>query len=48
MPDNELIGDIVEVVADNLQLRAYCQDIVPDTLHLRCLAARRDGAERVP
>jgi len=45
---DELIGDIVEVVADNPRLRAYSQNIVPDALDQGCLPARRDGAERVP
>jgi hypothetical protein len=48
VPDNELIGDIVEVVADDLRLRAYSQDIIPDALDQRCLPARRNGAKGVP
>ena len=48
MAGDELIGDIVEVVSDNLRLRAYSQNIVPNTLDQRRLPARRDGAERVP
>src|SRR5271170_3498700 len=48
MPRNELICDVVEVVADDLRLRTDAQDIVADTLDQRRLPARRDGAERVP
>jgi hypothetical protein len=29
---DELIGNIVEVVADSLRLRTYSQNIVPNTL----------------
>jgi hypothetical protein len=48
VPRNELIGNIVEVVADNLRLRSYFQNIVPNTFDQRCLPARGYGAEGVP
>ena len=45
---NELIGDVVEVVADDLRLRADTQYIVPDSLDQRGLPAGRHSTERVP
>jgi len=42
---DELAGDVVEVVADNLRLRADSQEIIADTLDQRRLPARRDGRE---
>jgi len=45
---DELVGDVVEVVADNLRLRADVQHIIADTFDQRGLPACRDGAERVP
>ena len=50
MPGDELIGDVVEVVADNVRLRAYCQHIVADSLNLnqRRFPAGGDGADRIP
>ena len=45
---NELIGNVVEVIADKLRLRADAQQVVADTLDQRRLPARRDGAKRVP
>jgi hypothetical protein len=45
---DEPVGDVVEVVADNLRLRTDSQDIVADTLDQRCLPARRDGAKGYP
>src|SRR5579864_5646103 len=45
---DQLIGDIVEVVADDLRLRADAQDIVAGTLDQRPLPACGDGAERIP
>jgi hypothetical protein len=48
VPRDELIGHIVEVVADDLRLRADSQDVVADTLDQRRFPARRDGAQRVP
>jgi hypothetical protein len=48
VPGDQLIGDVVEVFADNLRLRAYSQHIVADALDQRALPARRDGPECVP
>ena len=45
---DKLIGDVVEVIADNLRLRTDSQHIVADTLDERGLPARRYGAESVP
>ena len=45
---DELIGNVVEVVADDLRLRTDPQNIVADTFDQRRLPARRDGAKRVP
>jgi hypothetical protein len=44
---DKLISDIVEVVADNLRLRAT-SNIIPDTLDQRSLPACGDGAEGIP
>ena len=44
---NELTGDIVEVVADDLRLRANTQYIVADSLDQRGLPAGRHRTERV-
>ena len=48
MSSDELIGNVVQVVANNLRLRADAQDIVADTPDQRSPPARRNGAERVP
>ena len=45
---DKLIGNVVQVIAHDLRLRADPQNIVADTLDQRCLPARRDGAESVP
>jgi hypothetical protein len=45
---DELIGDIVQVIADDLRLGADPQNIVANPLDQRCFPARRHGAERVP
>jgi hypothetical protein len=42
------IGDIVEVVAHDVRLRADAQNIIADALDQRRFPARGDGAERVP
>jgi hypothetical protein len=44
----ELIGNFVEVVADNLRLGADFQNIIANTLDQSGLPTRRDGAEGVP
>ena len=48
MSGDELIGDIIEVVADNLWLRADSQEIIAGALDQCRVPARRDGAESVP
>ena len=48
MSGDEPVGNVVEVVADNLRLRTDSQNVVADTLDKRRLPARRDGAESVP
>jgi pimeloyl-ACP methyl ester carboxylesterase len=48
VPGDEPVGDIVEVVADDLRLRTDSQNIVAGTLDQRCLPARRDGAQGIP
>jgi hypothetical protein len=48
VPSGQLIGDVIEVVADDLRLRANPQNIVADALDQRGLPAGRHGAERVP
>jgi hypothetical protein len=45
---DELIGNVVEVGADNLRLGADAQNIIADTPNQRHLPARGDGAERAP
>jgi len=48
MSSNELIGDIIEVVADNLRLRADSEEVITDALDQRRLPTCRYGAESVP
>ena len=48
MSSDELIGNVVQIIAHDLRLRTYCQNVVAATLDQRCLPARRDGAEGVP
>ena len=42
------VGDVVEVVADNVRLGADCQDVVADAVNQRSLPACGDCAEGVP
>jgi hypothetical protein len=44
---DELIGNVVQVIAYDLRLRADPQNIVAGAFDQRCLPARRDGAEVV-
>src|SRR5262249_45375050 len=46
--DDELIGNVVQVIAHDLGLRADPEDIVADAPDQRRVPARGDGAERVP
>jgi len=48
VPGDELIGNVVEVVADDMGLRSNSQDIVARALDQRALPAGRDSAESVP
>jgi hypothetical protein len=48
VPSDELIGDVIQVIADDVRLRADPQHIVADPLDQRCFPAGRDGAKRVP
>ena len=48
MPGNELIGDVVEIVADDHRLRADTQDIIAHPLDQSRLPSGRHGAESVP
>jgi len=43
-----LFGDLIEVVANDVRLRAHSQHIVAHTFDQRALPARRDGAESIP
>jgi hypothetical protein len=45
---DELIGNVIRIIADHLQLRADPQNIVADLLDQRRSPADRHGAERVP
>jgi hypothetical protein len=45
---DELIGDVVQVIANDLRLRANSQNIIADALDQRGFPSGRDGAERVP
>src|ERR1700704_4316838 len=45
---DELIGNAIQVVTDDVRLRADSQDIVTDPLDQRCFPAGRHGAKRVP
>ena len=48
MSGDKLVGDVLEVGADNMGLRTDPKNVVADALNLRRFPARRDGAERVP
>ena len=45
---DELIGNIVEVIADDLRLRADSQNVVADPPDHRRFPTGCDGAKRVP
>jgi hypothetical protein len=45
---DELTGNVVQVITDDLRLRPDSQDIVSGPLDQRCFPAGRHGAERVP
>ena len=48
MSGNELIGNVIQVVADDLRLRADPQQIIANTLNQHSFLTRRDGTQRVP
>jgi hypothetical protein len=45
---DELIGDVIQIIADDLWLRADSQSIVADPLDQRRFPAGRHGSKRVP
>jgi len=45
---DKLIGDVVQVIAHDLRLRADAQHIIAGTLDQRRLPSRCDGAQRIP
>lgn len=48
MADDELVGDVVKVIANDLWLRTDTQNVIAGALDQRRFPARRDGAKRVP
>ena len=48
MSGDELIGNVIQVIADDLRLGADSQNIVAGSLDQRCFPAGRYGAKRVP
>ena len=48
MAGDKLIGNVIQVIADDLRLRADTQNIVADALDQRCFPAGRHRAKRVP
>ena len=48
MSSDELIGDVIQVIADDLRLRADPQHIVTGPFDQRGLPAGRHGTQRVP
>ena len=48
MPGDQLIGYVIEIVADDVRLRSNSQYIVAVAFDQRSLPAGRNGAERVP
>ena len=45
---DELVCDVVQVIADNLRLRANPEHVIADPPDQRRFPAGRDGAKRVP
>jgi hypothetical protein len=45
---DKLVGNVIQVIANDLRLRANSQNIVAGALDQRGFPAGRDGAERVP
>src|SRR5271167_1153977 len=48
VPSDELIGDAIQVIADDLRLGADSQNIVAEPLDQCCFPAARHSAKRVP
>ena len=48
MAADQLIGDIVEIIADHLRLRPDAEHIIAGTPDQRGLPAGGDRAERIP
>ena len=48
VPSDELIGDVVQVIAYHVRLRANSQNVVSDAFDQRGLPAGSYGAESVP
>src|ERR1700749_1540164 len=48
VPPDELVRDVVEIIADQLRLRADTEQIVAAALDQRGAPAGGEGAERVP
>jgi hypothetical protein len=48
VPGDKLIGNVVQVTAHDLRLRADSQNVVAYAFDERCSPASRDGAESVP
>jgi len=48
VPSDELIGDVTQVIADDLRLRAHSQNIVAEPLDQCCFPAGCHSAKRVP
>jgi hypothetical protein len=48
VPSDELVGDIVEIVADDVRLRADPQDVIPDAPDQSSFPPGRHRAQRVP
>jgi hypothetical protein len=48
VPGDELIGNVIKIIAHDLWLRANPQDIVTGPLDERCFPAGRHGTKRVP
>src|ERR1700761_1665481 len=48
VPRDQLVGDVVEVVADDLRLRTDAKHVIAGALDQRSLPARGHRAERVP
>src|SRR5262249_25260188 len=45
---DELIGNVIQVVADDLRLRPNLQNIVTGPPNQRCFPSGRHGSERIP